>query len=61
MGCADALVGEHLRDRVDVCAECDLKRGKGVAEAVEGQSLLDAANRCNLFEIVVTLLVGWYW
>ena len=35
MGGFDALVGEHLGDRIDVRAECDLKRGKGVAEAVE--------------------------
>ena len=35
MGGLDAPVGEHLGDRVDVRAECDLKRGKGVAEAVE--------------------------
>ena len=27
---------------------------------VEGQSLLDAANRSNLFEVVVTLLIGGY-
>ena len=35
LGGFDALVGEHLGDRIDVRAECDLKRGKGVAEAVE--------------------------
>ena len=35
MGSFDTLVGEHLGDRIDVCAECDLKRGKGVAEAVK--------------------------
>ena len=35
MGGFDAPVGEHLGDRIDVRAECDLKRGKGVAEAVE--------------------------
>ena len=35
MGCADALVGEHLRHCVDVCAQRDLQCGKGVAEAVE--------------------------
>ena len=33
LGGFDALVGEHFGDRVDVCAECDLKRGKGVSEA----------------------------
>ena len=60
MGGFDALVGEHLGDRIDVRAECNLKCGKGVAGKVEGQSFLDAANRCNLFEVVVTLLVGWY-
>ena len=35
MGGFDAFVGEHLGDRIDIRAECDLKRGKGVAEAVE--------------------------
>ena len=35
MGGFDAPVGEHLGDCVDVCAKCDLERGKGVAEAVE--------------------------
>ena len=35
MGGFDALVGEHLGDRIDVCAECDLERGKGVSEAME--------------------------
>ena len=61
MGCADALVGEHLRHCVDVRTQRDLERGKGVTEAVEGQSFLDSAYRCYLFEVVVTLLVGWYW
>ena len=28
LGGFDAPVGEHLGDRVDVRAECDLKRGK---------------------------------
>ena len=36
LGGFDAPVGEHLGDRIDVRAECDLKRGKGVAEAVKG-------------------------
>ena len=27
----DAFVGEHLGDRVDVCAECDWKRSNGLA------------------------------
>ena len=35
LGGFDALVGEHLGDRIDVRAECDLKRGESVAEAVE--------------------------
>ena len=35
MGGFDALVSEHLGDRVDVRAECDLKRGESVSEAVE--------------------------
>ena len=34
-----ALVGEHLVDRIDFRAECDLKRGKGMAEAVECEVL----------------------
>ena len=61
LGRFDALVGEHLGDCVDVCAECDLKRGKGVSGQVKGQTLLDTANRSNLFEVVVTLLIGGYW
>ena len=35
LGGFDALVGEHLGDRIDVRAECNLERGKGVAEAVK--------------------------
>ena len=35
MGGFDAPVGEHLGDRIDVRAECNLERGKGVSEAVE--------------------------
>ena len=35
LGSFDTLVGEHLGDRIDVRAECDLKSGKGVAEAVK--------------------------
>ena len=35
MGGFDTLVGEHLGDRIDIRAECDLERGKGVSEAVE--------------------------
>ena len=35
LGCADALVGEHLRHCVDVRTQGDLQCGKGVAEAVE--------------------------
>ena len=37
LSCADALVGEHLGDRIDICAECDLKRCESVAEAVESK------------------------
>ena len=37
------------------------KIGEGVSSEVEGQSLLDSAYRCDLFEVVVTLLIGWYW
>ena len=42
MGGADALVGEHLRHCVDVCAQGDLQCGKGVAEAVERYVFADA-------------------
>ena len=35
LGGFDALVGEHLGDRIDVRAECNLERGKGVSEAVK--------------------------
>ena len=35
LGCADALVGEHLRHCVDVRTQGYLQCGKGVAEAVE--------------------------
>ena len=31
----DALVGEHFGDRIDIRAECDLKRGKSVAGTME--------------------------
>ena len=31
MGGFDAFVGEHLGDRIDVCAKCNLERGKGVS------------------------------
>ena len=47
-GGADALVGEHLGDCVDVRAECDLERGKGVSEAVE----------CNVFPYPCSLYPG---
>ena len=39
LGGFDALVGEHLGDRVDVCAECDLKRCESVSKAVERDML----------------------
>ena len=32
-----------------------------MSRTVEGQSFLNSTNRSNLFEVVVTLLVGWYW
>lgn len=35
LGGFDAPVGEHLGDRIDVRAECDLKRGKGVAGTMD--------------------------
>ena len=31
-----------------------------MSREVEGQSFLDSTNRCNLFEVVVTLLIGGY-
>ena len=31
-----------------------------MSRKVKGQTLLDATNRCNLFEVVVTLLIGGY-
>ena len=39
MGGFDVLMGEHLGDRIDIRAECDLERGKGVSEAVKGDML----------------------
>ena len=42
LGSFDALMGEHLGDRIDVRAKCDLKRGKCVAEAVERDVFADA-------------------
>ena len=35
LGGFDTLVGEHLGDRIDVRAECNLQSRKGVSEAVE--------------------------
>ena len=32
-----------------------------MSREVEGQPFIDSANSSNLFEVVVTLLVGWYW
>ena len=31
-----------------------------MSQAMEGQSLLDATNRSNLFEVNVALLITWY-
>ena len=39
LGGFDALVGEHLGNRINVCAECNLQSRKGVAEAVKGDML----------------------
>ena len=39
LGGFNTLVGKHLGDRIDIRTECDLKRGKGVAEAVKGDML----------------------
>ena len=44
LGSADTLVGEHLRHCVDVRAQGDLQRGKGVAKAVERDMLADASD-----------------
>ena len=52
---------EHLADRLDRHSVCQRYGcGEGVAGKVEGQSFLNTANRCNLFEVVVTLLIGGY-
>ena len=37
LGGFDAPVGEHLGDRIDVRAECDLERGKGMAVTMESK------------------------
>ena len=53
---------EHLAHRLDRHSVCQRYRcRKGVAGEVEGQSFLNTANRSNLFEVVVTLLIGGYW
>ena len=55
-------MSEHLAHRLDRHSVCQRYRcRKGVAGKVEGQSFLDTANRSNLFEVVVTLLIGGYW
>ena len=41
LGCADALVCEHLGHCVDVRTQGDLQCGKGVAEAVERDMFAD--------------------
>ena len=54
-------MSEHLAHRLDrhtICQRYSCR--KGVAGEVEGQSFLNTANRCNLFEVVVTLLIGRY-
>ena len=52
---------KHLADRLDRHSVRQRYRcGKCMAGKVEGKSLLDAANRCYLFEIVVALLITWY-
>ena len=48
LGGFDALVGEHLGARIDVRAECNLKCGKGMAEAVE----------CDMFSYPRSLYPG---
>ena len=53
LGGGYVFVGQHLRDRIDVRARCDLQRGVGVAEAVEGDVLLDACRRNPLFQRIV--------
>ena len=47
------LVGQHLRDRIDVRARSDLQRSVGVAEAVERDILLDTCRRNPLFQRIV--------
>ena len=46
MGGFDTPVGEHLGDRIDVRAECDLQCGKGMTEAVERDMFADT---CGLY------------
>lgn len=54
-------MSEHLADRLNGHSVCQRYRCcEGVACQVEGQSFLNSANRCNLFEVVVTLLIGGY-
>ena len=54
-------MAEHLADRLDRHTVRQRYRFcEGVAGEVEGQSFLNAANRCYLFEIVVALLITWY-
>ena len=48
LGGFDALVGEHLGDRIDVRAECDLKCCESVSEAVE----------CDMFSYPRSLYPG---
>ena len=54
-------MAEHLADRLDRYSVCQRYRCcEGVASKVEGQSLLDSAYCCYLFEVVVALLVCGY-
>ena len=53
LGGGYVFVSQHLRDRIDVRARCDLQRGVGVAEAVESDVLLNARRRNPLFQRIV--------
>ena len=54
-------MSEHLAHRLDRHSVCQRYGcGEGVAGEVEGQSFFNTANRCDLFEVVVTLLIGGY-
>lgn len=58
---ADITVSEHFRDRFDGDAIRErYGRRKGVPGHVKGQFFIDAADRRDLFEVIVAFLVRWY-